>query len=74
MMVMGKKDGHPRHTVDFQKLNASSPRETHHTHTLFDLVSKVPRHTYMTTADAKAGFHQGELDEESSRVTTFITK
>ena len=38
------------------------------------MVSKVPRHTYKSTADAKAGFHQGELDEESSRVTTFITK
>ena len=51
-----------------------TPRDPPHTHTPLDLVSKVPRHTYKTTADAKAGFHQGELDEESSRVTTFITK
>ena len=74
MVVTGKKDGHLRYTVDFQKLNASSLRETHHTPTPFDLVSKVPKHTYKTIADAKSGFHQGALDEESSKVTTFITK
>ena len=38
MVVTGKKDGHPRRTVDFQKLNASSLRETHYTPTPFDLV------------------------------------
>ena len=73
MVVAGKKDGHPRRTVDFQKLNASCLRETHHTPTPFDLVSGIPQHSYKTTADAKCGFHQVKLDEESVRLTTFLT-
>ena len=49
-------------------------RETHYTPTPFDLVSKVPQHSYKTTADAKTGFHQTELDDPSVKLTTFITK
>lgn len=73
MVVVGKKNGQPRRTVDFQRLNASCQRETHHTLAPFDMVSSVPPHTYKTVADAFWGFHQVELDEESRRLTTFIT-
>ena len=74
MVVRGKKDGHPRRAVDYQKLNASSLRETHYIPTPFDLVSNVPQHSYKTTADAASGFHQVELDDDSIKLTTFITK
>ena len=74
MVVPGKKDGHPRRAVDYQKLNASSLRETHYIPTPFDLVSNVPQHSYKTTADAASGFHQVELDDDSIKLTTFITK
>lgn len=52
MVVVGKKNGQPRRTVDFQRLNASCQRETHHTPAPFDVVSSVPPHTYKTVADA----------------------
>ena len=73
MVVVGKKNGQPRRTVDFQRLNAACQRETHHTPVPFDMVSSVPPHTYKTVADAFWGFHQVELDEESRRLMTFIT-
>ncbi|KAG0701317.1 Retrovirus-related Pol polyprotein from transposon 17.6 [Chionoecetes opilio] len=73
MVVVAKKTGHPRRTVDFQRLNACCKRETHHTAAPFDMVSGVPVHTYKTVADAFWGFHQVELDAESRRLTTFIT-
>ena len=73
MVVTAKKNGQPRRTVDFQPLNSACLRETHHTAAPFDMVSNVPPHTFKTVADAYSGFHQVELDEESRRLTTFIT-
>ena len=73
MVVVAKKSGQPRCTVDFQKLNAACRRETHHTRTPFDIVSGIPHNTYKTKADAHWGFHQVELEESSRRLTTFIT-
>ena len=73
MVVVAKKSGKPRRTVDFQKLNSCCLRETHHTPTPFDMVSDVPPHSFKTVADAHWGFHQVELDEESRHLTTFIT-
>lgn len=73
MVVVAKKSGQPRRTIDFQKLNAACRRETHHTSTPFDMVSGIPRHSFKTTADAHWGFHQVELHEKSRRLTTFIT-
>ncbi|KAG0724220.1 Transposon Ty3-I Gag-Pol polyprotein [Chionoecetes opilio] len=73
MVVVPKKDGRPRRTVDFQRLNRASLRETHHTRPPFDLVSSVPKHTFKTVADAYSGYHQVPLDEESRKLTTFIT-
>ncbi|XP_076042081.1 uncharacterized protein LOC143025983 [Oratosquilla oratoria] len=73
MVVVAKKSGQPRRTIDYQKLNAACRRETHHTPTPFDMVSGIPRHTYKTIADAHWGFHQVELQEASKKLTTFIT-
>ena len=73
MVVTSKKNGQPRRTVDYQPLNAACLRETHHTPAPFDMVSNVPGHTFKTVADAFSGFHQVPLDEESIKLTTFIT-
>ena len=73
MVVVSKKSGQPRRTVDYQRLNASCLRETHHTAAPFDMISGVPLHSFKTVADAYWGFHQVELDEESRKLTTFIT-
>ena len=73
MVVVAKKSGQPRRTIDYQHLNAACRRETHQTPTPFDMVSSIPRHVYKTTADAHWGFHQVELEESSRKLTTFIT-
>ena len=73
MVVVAKKSGQPRRTVDYQKLNAACLRETHHTPTPFDMVAAIPAHTYKTVADAHWGFLQVELEENSRKLTTFIT-
>ena len=73
MVVVAKKNGTPRRTVDYQELNKRCKRETHHTFAPFDMVSSVPLRTYKTVVDAYSGFHQVDLDEESRQLTTFIT-
>lgn len=72
MVVLPKKDGRPRRTVDYQRLNKACRRETHHTHPPFDMVTRVPKHTFKTVADAYPGCHQIALDKDSSSLTTFI--
>ena len=73
MVVLPKRDGKPRRTVDYQKLNSSCLKEIHHKPTPFNLVSSIPKHTYKTVADTHNGFHQSELDKASSKLTTFVT-
>ena len=71
MVVVGKKDGKPRRTVDFQNLNRFCKRETHHTPSPY-VVSNIPTKSYKTILDAYNGYHQVPLDEESIPLTTFI--
>ena len=73
MVVVAKKSGKSRRTVDYQKLNSCCLQETHHTLAPFDMVSDVPPHSYKTVADAHWGIHQVELEEESRHLTIFIT-
>ena len=42
MVVVSKKDGKPRCTVNFQPFNRFCIRETHHTPSPFDVVSSLP--------------------------------
>ena len=74
MLVVPKHNGSPRRTVDFQPLNKYIDREIHHTPTPFQVVSSIPSKMYKTVLDAYNGYHQVPLDEESSKMTTFITE
>ena len=73
MVVVAKKDGSPRRTVDLQKLNEATYREVHHTQTPFNLVSNVPKNTYKTVIDAWNGYHSLPLSPEAKDATTFLT-
>ncbi len=59
--------------MDFQELNKNIKRETHHSPRPFDAICGIPSHSYKTVLDAKDGYFQIKLDEESSKLTTFIT-
>ena len=74
MVVVAKKDGTPRRTVDLQNLNAASYRETHHTSSPFNLASSVPSGTRKTILDAWNAYHLVPLSEEARDATTFITE
>ena len=74
MVVVSKKDGTPRITVDYQQLNKFSRRETHHTPTPYEAVSSIPTESYKTVLDAYHGYYQVPLDDESIPLTTFITE
>ena len=74
MVVTAKSDGSPRRTVDLQALNKVTSRETHHTPSPFNLVSRVPKGMFKTVLDCLNGFHSIPLTPDSSETTTFITE
>ena len=74
MVTVPKSDGSPRRTIDFQPINKSCIRETHHTPSPFHAVSNIPSKVYKSVFDAHNGYHQVALDKESIKLTTFITE
>jgi hypothetical protein len=74
MHITAKHDGSPRRTVDYQALNAVSPRQTHHTQSPWHLVSSIPGGTKKSCFDAFHGYHSLPLATEEDRAaTTFVT-
>ena len=74
MIVVPKKDGTPRRTVDLQNLNKVTHRETHHTPSPFNIVSGVPAGKKKTVLDAWNVYHSVPLSPEARNATTFITE
>ena len=74
MIVVEKPDGTLRRVVDYQHLSSQSYRQTHFTHSPFNLASQVPPNTKKTVIDAVDGFHSVQLDEESCPLFVFITE
>ena len=74
MVVVAKKNGTPRRTIDLQKLNEASYRDTHHTSSPFNLASSVPPNTRKTILDAWNAYHLLPLSDEARNATTFITE
>ena len=73
MVVVKKKDGSPRRTVDYQKLNQQCLREPVYSTSPFHTARQIPQHTWKSVFDAVDGYHSVEIDEASSKLTTFIT-
>ena len=57
MVVVGKKNGDPRRTVDYQPINKYCKRIPHAVPRPFDIVSNIPQKTYKTVFDAYQGYH-----------------
>ncbi len=74
MVVVPKKDGCLRRTVEFQQLNAHCLREPNHGSSPFHTARGIPPNTWKSVFDAVDGHHSVELDPESSKLTTFIRK
>lgn len=74
MVVVPKKDGKPRRTVDLQSLNKATYRLTHHTPSPFNQAVLVPPSSWKTCLDAWNGYHSMRLNPSASDATTFITE
>ena len=74
MVVVPKKDGSPRRTVDLQNLNKVTLRETHHTPSPFNIVSVVPPKKKKTVLDTWNRYHSVPLSPSACDTTTFITE
>ena len=74
MVIVTKRDGTPRRTIDLQHIKSQRSRETHHCQSPFQLASLVPPSTKNTVIDAVDGYHAVELDAKSQPLTTFITE
>ncbi|CAL8106515.1 unnamed protein product [Orchesella dallaii] len=75
MVVVPKKaSSEPRITVDLTGLNKFVRRPAYPTKVPREVVARIPPGMkYFTTLDARHGYWQVPLDEESKKLTTFIT-
>ena len=73
MVVVPKKTGKPRRTVDLQPLNRVTVRQTHHTQSPWHLARSVPANTKKTTCDVWNSFHTVPIRKEDRKFTQFIT-
>ena len=68
-----KSDGSIRLCLDPKDLNQAIKRPHHYTPTLDDVLAKLNGAKYFTILDARCGYWNVKLDEESSYYTTFNT-
>jgi hypothetical protein len=74
IVIVPKDDGGIRICGDFTSLNHCIIRPTFDSPTPFQAVRTIPTGMkFFTVIDALKGYHQVELDEESSAMTTFST-
>ena len=59
--------------MDYQQLNKQCLREPNYGEPPFHTARRVPLDSWKSTFDAVDGYHSVELDEASSKLTTFIT-
>ena len=73
MVIVQKKDGSLRRTINYQGLNSQCHRETHHCQAPFLLATQIPANVKKTVFDAVDGYHAIPLHKDSKHLTTFIT-
>ena len=75
MVVIPKKNtNEPRICVDLRGLNKYVKRPVHLSKTPRDAVMRIPEGMhFFTTMDSRKGFWQIELDDESKKLTAFLT-
>jgi len=73
-VIAWKPNGGIRITIDLKKLNSQVVRGSHNAPTPLEIVNdRRPDAKYWSTMDAKAGYWQVPLDEDSQDYTVFIT-
>ena len=73
LVVVSKPNGDVRITVDLTKLNSQVQRTIHNSPSPAEIVAdRRPNAKYWTTLDAKSGYWQVPLSEESRDLTVFL--
>ena len=72
-IVVPKKDGRIRVCIDFTKLNSAVKREYHPLPATDESLSMLSKAKVFSKLDANCGYWQLELDQDSQKLTTFIT-
>ena len=73
MVVVPKANGQVRICVDLTKLNENVCGERHILPSVEQVLAQIGDAKHFSKLDANSGFWQIELDEQSSKLTTFIT-
>lgn len=73
LVIVKKKDGKLRVCLDPRMINACIKREHYEMPRREDIEAELSGAKVLSRLDAKAGFHQIPLDEETSRICTFAT-
>nr|KAG5703345.1 hypothetical protein BaRGS_023392 [Batillaria attramentaria] len=73
MVSVLKKNGTVRICTDYKQLNKAVKRERYQIPTLEDILHKLKGSCIFSKLDATSGFFRLPLDEESSKLTTFIS-
>ena len=73
MVVVQKRDGRLRICIDPKDLNQALKREDYQLPTIEEITARMPGARYFSTMNARSGYWQIPLDEESSNLTTFNT-
>ena len=73
LVVTQKSNGKVRVCIDPQRLNQALKQRHYPLSVIQDILPELSKGKVFTKADLKDGFLQIQLDEESSRLTTFQT-
>lgn len=73
IVLVRKKNGELRMCVDYRALNKITIRDHFPLPLIEDCIEYLGGKTYFSTIDLKSGFHQVPMDEESVKLTAFVT-
>lgn len=72
VVLVPKKDGSTRLTVDYRKLNAVTRADCYPLPRIDDILHMAKKTKYMTTLDLKSGYHQVAVKMEDRDKTAFV--
>ena len=73
VVLVEKKDGTIRFAIDYRALNAKTPLDLGPIGNTQDVLDSLAGSRWFSSLDARAGFHQQEIDEGSRYKTAFLT-
>ena len=73
VVIVPKPSGDIRLCVNMRRANRAIVRERHPIPTVDDVLYQLNGSTVFSKLDLRWGFHQSELEEQSRKITTFIT-